>query len=110
MSLRPIALVIAPFKTATREEKAATLDACYALLDKGYLPIFLPWALGELLDDHDPEERALALECSRAFVKRIARDRDTQAFVVGERLTEGMVRDIGDWIDVRGQRPLKAPA
>jgi hypothetical protein len=99
--MRPVALVIAPFKTATNEEKAQTIRAVHHLLAHGWTPVFLPWALDKALDDQRPEQRRIALECSSAFVQTVAMNLRNAAFQVGARVTEGMQRDIADWVSAR---------
>lgn len=104
---RPIALVIAPFKTATPDEIAQRDRAIRELLDLGWCPIFLPYALQGALDDHDPAQRDSALQCSDAFVRLCARDPMCQAFLVGHRMTEGVQKDIDTWVIMRGRYPAR---
>jgi len=94
---RPVALVIAPYKTATSEEKAQTFRAVAHLAAHGWCPVFLPWALDKILDDQREEQRAIALECSSGFVTSLAKDLRNAAFQVGARITAGMEQDIADW-------------
>jgi lipopolysaccharide export system ATP-binding protein len=71
--MRPVALVIAPYKTATPEERSQTFRAANHLTALGWCPVFLPWALEKVLDDDRPEQRSIALECSAGFVATVAR-------------------------------------
>lgn len=95
--MRPVALLIAPFLTATEVERGLAFRAKRHLLDLGWCPVFLPDALKDALFDGDPHERQIALECSQGFVATIARDLRNAAFQVGARVTEGMEKDIADW-------------
>lgn len=95
----PLAILVAPFKDATLEEKALTQKAAAHLLKWGWVPIFLPWALERVLDDHDPAQRAVALEASDNFVRAIAESvTDSAMFCLPGRTTEGMRRDLVAWV------------
>jgi len=102
---RPIALVVAPFRSRTEGEAERTDRAIEELLGAGFVPVFLPYALDRFLDDDDEAGRAVALEASEAFVRRIASSpRGVALFVLRGRRSEGMRRDEQAWCDERSAR------
>lgn len=106
---RPIALLCAPFRNRTLEDTTNLLMAKVHLLNLGWCPVFLPDTLVDCLDDLYPQERQIALECSRSFVAALANIPSARIFVVVERdgggLSEGMKLDLAVWLE---NRPLPA--
>jgi hypothetical protein len=98
-----LAVLIAPFRTETVEERHFREKATAALLKRGWCPIFVPLALADVLDDGDPEQRACALRCSDAFLRTVALDPDAAIIVLGCRRTEGMELDLATWWDAGGK-------
>lgn len=95
--MRRLALVIAPYRTATAAEQQDTRRALNRLIAMGWCPVFLPYALRDVLNDERPMERLAALSCSSSFVKAVASNMSAACFVVGDRYTEGVERDVADW-------------
>ena len=91
-----IAVVIAPFATATTGEQAAIRRVQTALIRTGRVPVFFPDVLTPLLNDGDQEEREVALRASEEFVRFVAAG-GGEAHMVGDRITEGMKRDVAAW-------------
>jgi hypothetical protein len=99
---RLIALIVAPFKDRTQEEEQRTDEAIARLVRQGWCPVFLPYALQRALHDGVPEERVVALECSDAFTRALARQ-GASCFVLYGRVTEGMKLDLDVWEKVQGK-------
>lgn len=104
MSADPIALVVGPWRDATRDDHLRMEVALADLLTAGWAPIFYPLALENVLDDHDPEQRGQALAASESLVRQLARAQVAGVavglFVVepGDGLhSEGMRRDLCAW-------------
>jgi len=94
----PVALLVAPYSTATPLEQMATSRAMEQLVKCGWAPVYYPYALSGLLDDDLPEERAAALAASQAFVHALSvSPAPVACFVVGARSTEGMELDLAAW-------------
>lgn len=104
---RPLALIIAPWRTRTPDEEELTVQAARHLLELGWVPIFAPWALLPVLDDERPPEREAALKCSTSLAWRVACTGSSAAFVVGTRTTEGMELDARAWRDATGANPRR---
>lgn len=92
-----VCLVIAPWRTATDAELMRLNRALNWLLACGWCPVFLPYALRDVLNDDQPGERETALNASAAFVRMVAAHRPARAFVIGDRITAGMDLDIRQW-------------
>lgn len=93
---RSVAVLIAPFRYRTARDVVSLNEAKRHLLSLGWCPIFLPDALEDILDDHTPEERAVALDCSSGFLQAMCWCPSTRFFLVqSERgVTPGMKHDV----------------
>lgn len=100
---RPVALVVGPWRHATPEDHERRHQVTRDLLAAGWCPVFLPPCLAPYLDDEDHEQRRVALECSEAFVRCVARDPEAVMVVVvvgvGSHPSHGMARDLRAWQD-----------
>lgn len=103
-SERRVALVVAPFRRRSPRDRAALDLVICDLLAAGWVPVFLPFALKDYLDDLEQRDRGVALASSRAFVATIARDPSSACFVVAGRTSEGMALDIQEWVASAGAR------
>lgn len=101
-----VAVLIAPFATATREEQAAVRRVQRALLASGRIPVWFPDVMTPLLNDNDPEEREFAIRASEAFVRFVA-GCGGEAHLVGDRMTAGMVRDLRAWSEATSRAPSR---
>lgn len=100
---RPLCLLIAPFKNRTLSDAIALKCAKRRVLDLGYVPVFSPDLLDDILSDHDPQEREVALDVARNMVDHVGCDERNRAVVVcHDRLTEGMALEIGRWEGIFG--------
>lgn len=106
MTVHRIALLVAPFKDRTGQDVIDLYDAKRNLLQRGWLPIFLPDTLAEVLDDEKPDERVRALEASSFFCAVLAASPDCEMIVVGEEMTEGMREDVTAWLNAGGPAPV----
>ncbi|HEU03186.1 MAG TPA: hypothetical protein ENH89_23310 [Aurantimonas coralicida] len=75
------------------------------LLKRGWLPIFLPDTLVDVLDDDDDEQRVLAVAASSFFCRTMADFPDAEMVVVGLHMTVGMRSDVASWLDAGGPAP-----
>ena len=91
-----VAVLIAPFATATQQEQESVRRVQRVLIGLGRIPVWFPDVLCPLLNDDDPEERAVALRASEEFVRFVAAG-GGEAHVVGDRVTEGMDLDLKAW-------------
>ena len=93
-----VAVLIAPFATATPQEQGAVRRVQRVLIGLGRIPVWFPDVLCPLLDDSNSEDRAFALCMSEEFVRFVAAC-GGEAHVIGDRVTEGMARDLKAWKD-----------
>ncbi len=91
-----LAVLIAPFATATAEETQAMRLVQANLLEQGVVAIWPPDVMSPLLDDDDPEERHIGLLASQAIVRGVAQ-LGGEAHLIGERVTDGMKGDLVAW-------------
>lgn len=95
---RPPCIVIAPWHGRSAAEAEKTDRAISWLIQLGWAPIFLPYALERALNDSRPSERSAALQCSVAVVQLVARDPRAACFVVSEAgWSGGMKFDVETW-------------
>lgn len=105
---RRIAILVAPFRDRTQGDERELAETKAALLQLGFVPIFLPDTLRDVLDDWDTDRREMALACSADFVQACARLKESVIVQVGERITEGMRSDIKAWREAgRKDGPLR---
>ena len=100
-----LVLLIAPWRERTPQSTARMETVKRELVQAGLCPLFLPHAIGDVLNDNDPDQRALALRLSRMFVATLATIPDCEAVQLGERLTEGMAIDVQAWVDAGRKAP-----
>lgn len=105
--MRPVAIICAPWRTRTPVEATKTDEAVAHLLQQGWCPVFLPWALCSFLDDQKPVDREVALACSDGFVASLASVPSAAMFVLPGRVTEGMTRDMKLWEGPGAQGALR---
>lgn len=91
-----LAILIAPFATATPDEREAVRVLQEHLIRVGCVAIWPPDVLGPVLDDNDPDERRVALLASAVLVEAVARV-GGEAHLIGKRCTEGMRSDLAVW-------------
>ena len=103
-----VAVLIAPFATATQQEQEAVRRVQRVLIGLGRIPVWFPDVLCPLLNDDDPEERAVALRASEAFVRFVAAG-GGEAHVIGDRVTEGMARDLKAWEEATSKSCSRHP-
>lgn len=104
--MHKMAVLIAPYRDRTDEDVADLGEAKLQLLLMGWLPIFLPDTLGSVLDDHDDEQRTVAINASAYFCSVLALHSEAEAIVVGRVMTEGMTSDVRSWLDAGGPAPI----
>lgn len=95
-----LVLLLAPFRSRSREEAEDLVRAKGVALMRGYVPIFAPDLLHDVLDDEDPAERRVALWASGVLalaLSRAAGAAGVRLCRVGERATEGMCSDWRAW-------------
>lgn len=111
--MRPVALIIGPYRDATEDDERLLLDVVRSLADAGWAPVWYPPCLAPALNDRRPAQRAAALACSAALVSALARSRHlAAAFVVrpeGGEYSSGMLRDLDAWAAAGGQAALVIP-
>jgi hypothetical protein len=96
---RMLLYVCAPYATATADEQAETLEARQGALRRGWTPVWAPFLFRDLLDEGADRETIYAL--NEALVAR-----SDALLRVGERVTEGMRRELHAWEGLpRGARP-----
>lgn len=91
-----LAVVIAPYATATDRERAAIRALQCALARKGVVTIFLPDATAPYMDDEQQEQRQRGLSASEELVRLVAQG-GGDVHILGDRITEGMRRDMDAW-------------
>lgn len=101
-----LAVLIAPYATATEDELATLSLVQTELLGEGIVPIFAPDVLRSVLDDDVPEERAVGLRASQTIVRWVAAS-GGEAHVIGDRVTEGMRLDLAAWREATSRAPLR---
>ena len=104
--MEKLAVLIAPWRDRTPEDVKRLASAKVKLLQHGWLPIFLPDTLGDVLDDSDDEQRLQGLECSAYFVGLLAEHPEAVAVVVGPTMSEGMIADVQTWLTCGGKPPV----
>lgn len=97
--VRPILLIIAPYATATAEERIDTDDVVRRAIRLGWCPVFMPWQLERVLRESVPADRRAGLECSLSMARLC-----DEAVVVGDRITEGMRGELDELVS----NPIKA--
>jgi len=100
-----LAILVAPYMTRTKREERELYDAKRELLSIGWLPVFLPDTLGDVLDDHKTPDRLRGLAASEFFCRTLAGYPDVEMVVVGDRMTEGMKGDVTAWLNAGGPAP-----
>lgn len=103
--IRKMAILVAPYRDRTEEDIEELNEAKLRLLLLGWLPIFIPDTLADVLDDHDDDQRTVALAASTYWCRMMAELPDAEMFVVGENMTEGMRSDCQAWLDAGGPAP-----
>jgi hypothetical protein len=101
-----LAVLVAPFRHRTADDVALLNKAKHALLATGCVPVFLPDTLRDVLDDHAPTQRDVALDASRAWVTMAAKMPGAILVVVGSSMSEGMRVDLDAWRAVSGHGPV----
>lgn len=104
--MKKLAVLIAPFRDRTPEDVKRLVSAKVKLLKHGWLPVFLPDTLCDVLSDDDAEQRETALECSSYFVGLLAEHPEAVAVVVGPTMSEGMISDVQTWLACGGKPPV----
>ncbi|KKK51415.1 hypothetical protein LCGC14_3115160, partial [marine sediment metagenome] len=81
----------------TPDERQAIRLLQSNLLATGCVAIWPPDVLCPVLDDNDPDDRAIGLLGSAALVEAVARSVGGEAHIIGRRCTEGMRSDLAAW-------------
>ena len=89
---RPLLYVCAPFRTRTEAEAEATDHVLRVAVARGWAPIFAPYCFRGIFSDEKPEEREAMLSVAQGVIQKCA-----AFYLVGQRVTEGMLRDIAAW-------------
>lgn len=97
--------ICSPYRGTPEEQRAhekAALRYCRAVRDEYPVDTVIPVAphlyFTRFLDESDPEQRALGLECGREWLRDIARKASlgvtAELWIFGDRVTEGMEAEI----------------
>lgn len=103
--MRKLAILVAPFRDRDEHDIEELNDAKLKLLLRGWLPIFLPDTLKDILDDHEDDQRTVSVNASAYWCSTMAKDPDAEMIVVGSGMTEGMQSDVQAWLDAGGPAP-----
>lgn len=110
--LRPIALVVGPWRDRTEEDAARMDGILERLLQRGWAPIFYPYALSRLVDDDREPDRTVGLLASKSLVHYLAWNAHTFPVALfvdrGCTASEGMLVDLEEW-EWAGILALDAP-